>query len=917
MPIRHLLPVGLLVAAAAAQAPVADTQFSSPRGLYAAPFPLTISSATAGAFVRYTLDCSDPRTSSTFVEGTAPVTLTIDPQSSNGGRRPLTPAVVVRAFAWKPGMLPTNVDTVTFVFPDRVLVQTRPSGFPTSVSFTMDQSVVTAPAYSGRIRDDLLAIPSMSVVASHGQVFGSGGLLTAGNGSIEVPGSIEIMHPDGRDDQADCGLVPHSWAQAKRALRVYFRASYGDDKWRHDLFRDSVEGGAIDVTSFDDLVLRSGFNDGLLYQEAARQGRYSFAVDELGRSCQIAMSGHGSRGLFVHLYLNGLYWGLYNPCERPESGFLSQQFGGAKSDFFARNHSGVLDGSPTFFDGLITGATNYSTVQARLDVPSFCDYIVYWTFCGGGDWPSYAGHNNNWYAGNRTQPANGRVRFYVWDTEDSWCNLPSRPQAPLDGARLNVELLSGPLEISQLWRGVQANADFRLAFADRIYQQCYNDGPLSEPAILQRWNRIVGRVDHGVVGESARWGRFDPRSVTWTRDNDWLPYVDAIRQMFVANTAQLVAALRNTTLPVAHPRLYPNVEPPWFRIGSQTIDVTEAEVAASTVVALVRNGPSGTIWFTTDGSDPRGANGQPAGQNGGSGISVTVNGPLLLSARTLDTEWSAVHRLRLEVAGSSPLRIAEFLAENTIGLTDPAGDRDDWIELHNRGALPFDASGHWLSDDPAQPLKWALPANTLVPAGGTLLVWADDEAAEGPLHANFKLSGNGESVLLSAPSGALLDRIDFGSQRDDASEGRLHGAPALVVAFERPSPERHNRPEPSGHIRYQARTAADNPLRLRGKGVPMPGELLQYEVEDLPAGAPALLGLGFLPQHAPVPGLGTLLVQPLLTVFALADADGEAKFAIALPDTAPARNAVLYAQAGASVQGLLQLSNGICSRTCW
>lgn len=898
----------------AGQVQVADTQFTVKRGLYYAPFQVTISSATPGAFIRYTLDCSDPRSSTSFGQAASPVTLTIDPLSTNGGLRPLTPAVVLRAFAWAPGLTSTNVDTETYVFPDRVLLQSRPAGFPSSVSFDMDPSIVNGPTYAGRIRDDLAAIPSMSVVASYNSVFGNNGLLTAGNGTIEVPGSIEVMHPDGRCDQADCGLVPHSWAQQKRAMRVYFRATYGDDKWRHDLFRRSAEGAAIDVTSFDDLVLRSGFNDGLLYQEAVRQGRYSFAVDELGRSTQIAMSGHGSRGMFVHLYLNGLYWGLYNPCERPESGYWADTFGGSKSDFFARNHSGVLDGDPTWFNGLISGATNWSTVQARLDVPSFCDYITYWTFCGGGDWPSYNGHNNNWYAGNRLLPAPGKVRFFVWDTEDSWCNLPSRPQSPLDGARLNVELLNGPLEISRLWRGVQANADFRLAFADRIYQQCYNDGPLAEAAMLRRFDRITEDVDHGVVGESARWGRFDPRHVTWTRDNDWLPYTNAIRQMFVGNTPQLVAALRNTAVPVSHPRLYPLVEPPLFQLGNQDIEVTEATVAANTMIALARSAASGTIYYSLDGSDPRAANGQPAGTSGGSGTTVTVTGSLLLSARTFDVEWSALHRLRLTVRAGATLQISEFLAENVDGLTDEAFDHDDWIELHNKGPLPLDISGYHLSDDPLQPQKWTLPSGTIIGADGTLLVWADNEASEGPLHANFKLSGGGESVVLTSAGNVQLDRIDFGAQRDDVSEGRIDGQ---IVAFERPSPGRRNRPEPCGHVRIQARVHTDNPLALRGKGVPMPGELLRYELEDLPAATPALLALGFSAQHAALPGIGTLLVDPLLLVFGAADASGEARFSIALPDTAMARGVTLYAQAAAAPGGAVQLSNGIVSRTSW
>jgi len=925
MAVRHILaalvPFGALSPTLIAQLPVADTQFSVPRGLYQTAFPLTITTATPGATIRYTLDCSDPRASTLTGQGSSPLVITIDPASTNGGLRPLTPAVVVRAYAFAPGMTSTNVDTVTYVFPQRVLTQTRPAGFTNSLEFGVDAAVVNNPLYSGRILGDLAALPTMSVVGTYANIFSSSGLVRAANGTIEVPGSIEVMHPDGRDDQVDCGLTPHSWTQDKRSIRVYFRSLYGSDKWRHDLFRESPEGQGSGITSFDGLVLRAGFNDGLLYPEVARQGRYSLSVDDLGRHSQIAMTGFGPRGLFVHLYLNGLYWGLYNPVERPESSFWSDNFGGSKDDYFARNHGGTVDGDPAWYNGLISGAASWTTLQARLEVESFIDYIVYWTYCGGGDWPSFNGANNNWYAGNRVLPTPGKVRFFVWDCEDSWINLPSRPGPPLDGARIVAELLNGPLDISILWRGCQAQADFRLALADRIYQQCHNDGPLSEGKVLQRWNRITKATDRGVVGESARWGRFDPRGVTWTRNNDWVPYTTSVRAMFVGNTAQLTAALRNTAVPVPHPALYPVIDPPLFQTGvtPTTIAVTEAMVQPGTTITLARPIPLGTIWFTTDGSDPRGPLGLPAGQNGGSGVSVLVNSTQRLRARLqFGSEWSALHELLLFVRPTVPLaEIHEVLAENVVGLVDEAGDHDDWLELKNRGLLAVNLSGHHLTDNLAVPTKWTFPAGTVLAAGGTLLVWADDEAAEGPLHATFRLSGNGEDVGLFAPGGAVaIDQWSFGPQRDDESTGRLDAEPDLLVTFRRPSPERSNRPEPCGHLSYGALDASTTPLALRGLGVPSQGDNLRYEVEGLAAGVPVLLGLGLAPRHQALPGLGTLLVDPLLFLFATAAAGGEARFSLALPDLPVVRGAVFFAQAGA-LGVLLQLSNGVHSRVCY
>jgi hypothetical protein len=262
------------------------------------------------------------------------------------------------------------------------------------------------------------------------------------------------------------------------------------------------------------------------------------------------------------------------------------------------------------------------------------------------------------------------------------------------------------------------------------------------------------------------------------------------------------------------------------------------------------------------------------------------------------------------------VEIHEVLAENTAGLRDEASDFDDWIEVRNRGLLPVPLAGYHLSDDPATPTKWTFPAGVVVAAGGSVLVWADNET-QGPLHANFRLSGQGESVVLAAPGGAqIVDRVDFGPQRDDVSFGRLETEPSQLAHFPRPTPLRANRPNPCGHVSYAGLDHAANPLRLVGKGVPSIGDSLRYELEDLVPGTPAALAFGLAPAHLDIPGLGTVLLAPLVFLSASANPDGEARFAIPVPDAPHLRGTVAYAQGVAGVGGSVRLSNGVCSRVC-
>jgi len=123
------------------------------------------------------------------------------------------------------------------------------------------------------------------------------------------------------------------------------------------------------------------------------------------------------------------------------------------------------------------------------------------------------------------------------------------------------------------------------------------------------------------------------------------------------------------------------------------------------------------------------------------------------------------------------VRINEWMADNRSTLPDPAdNDFDDWFELYNPGESAVDLSGYTLTDDFARPGQWTLPAGTLLPGGGFLLIWADNETQQNALphlglHANFQLSKSGDSIGLFAPNGTLVHAVSFGPQRTDVSQG--------------------------------------------------------------------------------------------------------------------------------------------------
>lgn len=119
--------------------------------------------------------------------------------------------------------------------------------------------------------------------------------------------------------------------------------------------------------------------------------------------------------------------------------------------------------------------------------------------------------------------------------------------------------------------------------------------------------------------------------------------------------------------------------------------------------------------------------------------------------------------------------INEFMAINdSLGQQrDQDGETDDWLELYNNSGDDMDLSDVFLSDNPDNKFKWQFPAGTTIPADGYLIVWCDEDGGQEGLHASFKLSGSGESVFLTNADGSGIDEVTFGEQATNVSVSRV------------------------------------------------------------------------------------------------------------------------------------------------
>ncbi|MBI1267279.1 MAG: hypothetical protein GC193_07610 [Cryomorphaceae bacterium] len=143
------------------------------------------------------------------------------------------------------------------------------------------------------------------------------------------------------------------------------------------------------------------------------------------------------------------------------------------------------------------------------------------------------------------------------------------------------------------------------------------------------------------------------------------------------------------------------------------------------------------------------------------------------------------------------LYINEIMCQNVGDTLDTSNDYEDWIEIYNPNLIPVDLAGYWLSDNPANPMKWMVPTthpdSSIIPPGGFLLFFADEQQGQGWNHTSFRLNNQGETITLRSPDGfTIADQIAYPEQFADTSYGRFTDGSPQWVYFLETTPEYSN-----------------------------------------------------------------------------------------------------------------------------
>ncbi len=765
--------------------------FSHGRGFQAAPFTLRVTNPTRGARLSYTLDGSLP----TATRGTR-----VEPDPVSGLASveiPVSRSGPVRAMAFADDQEPSPVQTHTYLFAGQVAQQpAQPPGYPATwgvygaygpsagqpvpADYEMDPDVVrtTAPGYG--ITEAILALPAVCISADVGDLFdATTGIYpnSASQGSQWVrPGSAEWIEPGLPGStartgfQIDAGLRVHGglsrqhWHARKHSFRLGFAREWGPSRLRFALFDDSR------VTSFNELTLRASSTDGWSVEDAApwTRKKATYLRDVWMKDTQQALGWPCGHSRYVHLFLNGLYWGQYNLAERTEAAWLSENYGGSPEDYdIIKDFGEVESGNRTAWDAMIALAagglgsdTAYWRLQGcrpdgtrdralpvYLEVDSLIDYMILHIYSGAIDWP-----NHNWWSARCRDGSRGGFRFFTWDQEIS--NLSLTNTETYTGEAF--ESVSGPKDSPAfLYAKLRENARFRARFAARVAELTQGFGLLTPLQNAARWERRQAEIDRSIVAESARWG--DSRQATPLKRSDWITEMAWMKNTYWPRIhAIALARFRRVGLDMPTPA------------AAVTFNPAGGVFPAGTRITLGGAGGGSDLFYTTDGSTPLGPTGEPNARALAYSEPISLDRPLRIRAqRRIGTTASAVSEALFltpeALAAETNLEIGE------IHYHPSANDAEAFVEIAHRGADRWAIlGGARLSGD----IDAVVP-NALTLGPGERAVFVADPAAfrarygPGPRVLGTFAGGldrGGGVVRLLGPSGRVVSRVAY----DDA-----------------------------------------------------------------------------------------------------------------------------------------------------
>lgn len=566
---------------------------------------------------------------------------------------------------------------------------------------------------------------------------------------------------------------------------------------------DHVIDGA-NYQGYTDVKLGNGFSDPSFVREALSYeilGQYMVAP----------------RANFAKLWINGTYWGVYSNQESINKNFIKSHFyTDGKNPFFKCNPIGGAGPGSSGNPDLVYSTADSSSYLTRYELKS--DYgwkqlihlmdtlknqtgaieqildvdRVLWMLAFNDvlvNLDSYTGaFAQNYYL---YYDENGRWMPIVWDLNMSFGAFPSLSLGGGGGGGLSVTQMQqmDPLVQSSnasrpLISKLLANASYKkryLAHLKTILNENFSDTEYRNRAL-----EIQDIIDAAVQSDTKKFYTYTnfKNNIDQTVTGGGGPGGGGVPGITLLMNARNTFLSANTNLTATAPTISAVTATPAVPLPGEEVWIT-ATITDLVSATLAYRANSWEIFQKTtlfdDGNHHDGAAGD--GVFGGSFLADNAENQYYIYAENANAGKFSPERAEYEFytivtnlpapAQPGDVVINEFLADNATGARDEFGELEDWLEIYNPTGNSYDLRGLQLTDNPEKVDKWIFPHGSVVLPQAYLMVWLDEDGAQGDAHASFKLSKGGEFLMLSNPDGLVFDSLSFGPQQPDISFGRF------------------------------------------------------------------------------------------------------------------------------------------------
>ncbi|MFH1009287.1 MAG: CotH kinase family protein [Candidatus Latescibacterota bacterium] len=586
----------------------------------------------------------------------------------------------------------------------------------------------------------------------------------------ERPVHIEYFETDGAVGfSLDGGVKIHgNWmkAQPQKSLRIYARERYGTKEINYKIFDDKP------IDEFKVILLRNSGNDWIQthFRDALMHNLIKDAdVDRMAYKPAI-------------VFLNGQYWGIHNIRERQDKHYLQSNRGiDPENVDILENQGDVLEGDAVHYNSMIDYIethpmrldANFEHVQTLMDTDNFMDYHIFQIYYANIDWP---GNNIKYW---RPRTPDGRWKWLLYDTDDAFGLRESVSHNTLAFATLT----GGPAWPNPPWstlilRKLLENRGFKTHFINR-FADLMNSTFLAEK-VKSRIDQMKAALEADMPEHMNKWGGSTSGWNKWGGSmSEWNNHIDVLKDFAERRVAYVRSHIIDKFTLRGEARVILRIFPQGagkVRINTLTVDSfpwsgTYFEGIPIELTAIPKPGYVFSGWANPSLPDTS---------------SVAVNLTGIYSN-------IAIFEVDSDLSGN-PIVINELMASNNNALADEAGEYDDWIELYNAGDKVINLGGMYLSDNLNNPTQWQIPDTAIAP-GGFLLLWADGDEDQGPLHTSFGLNQGGEQLGLfdtDAMANLPIDTLTFGPQTTNLSYGRSPDGGSEWGTFDAATPGQSN-----------------------------------------------------------------------------------------------------------------------------